>query len=222
MSIARQLIATGLVGFLGATALVGTDASAQQVYRIVGPDGRVTYSDQPPTQAAAPGKAAPTTTTNRGAGGGADTTGLPFELRQTASRYPVTLYTGPNCEPCASGRAMLSSRGIPFSEKTIATTPDLEAFKRQYDTTSLPFLTVGGQQIKGFSDGEWGNYLDAAGYPKTSILPPNYRPAPPTPLVAVQPAPATPVEASSAQAQAPATAPPPPAAPANNPAGIRF
>ena len=218
MSIARQLIATGLMGLLGATALIGADASAQQVYRIVGPDGRITYSDQAPTQAPA-GKAAPVAATGRGTAG-ADNSGLPFELRQTASRYPVTLYTGPNCEPCASGRAMLSSRGIPFSEKTIATVPDLEAFKRQYDTTSLPFLTVGGQQIKGFSDGEWGNYLDAAGYPKTSILPPNYRPPAPTPLIAVQPAPATPADANTAQA--PAAGAPPPAPPANNPAGIRF
>ena len=39
---------TGLVLVLGLAAL---SASAQGVYRIVGPDGRVTYSDQPPPAA---------------------------------------------------------------------------------------------------------------------------------------------------------------------------
>lgn len=225
MSIARQLIATGLVGLLAATALIGAGASAQQIYRIVGPDGRVTYSDQAPPQGAPTGKtaaSAETAATPRSPGGGETSSALPFDLRQTASRYPVTLYTGPNCEPCASGRAMLAGRGIPFTEKTITNTLDLETFKRLYDATSVPLLTVGGQQIKGYSDAEWGRYLDAAGYPKTSLLPPGYRPGPATPLVALQPAPATPVETGSAQAQAPAAAPAPPATPATNPAGIRF
>ena len=222
MSTARQLIATGLVGLLAATALIGTVATAQQVYRIVGPDGRITYSDQAPAQAAANGKAAPATATSRVPGAAGDVNALPFELRQLASRYPVTLYTGPNCEPCASGRAMLAGRGIPFTEKTITNTPDLETFKRLFDATSVPLLTVGGQQIKGYSDAEWGRYLDAAGYPKTSLLPSGYRPGPATPMVAVQAAPATPVDAGSAQAQAPAASPSPPATPATNPAGIRF
>ena len=72
---------------------------------------------------------------------------------------------------------------------------------------------------------EWGQFLDAAGYPKTSQLPPGYRAAPPVPLVAVQapaprPAPATAAPAPAAAAPA---APPPVTGPTpDNPAGIRF
>ena len=95
------------------------------------------------------------------------------------SRYPVTLYTSKDCAPCNSGRNLLNARGIPYTEKTITTAQDAEALKRLNSDGSMPFLTIGGQQIKGYSDGEWSQYLDAAGYPKQSQLPSGYqRPAP--------------------------------------------
>ncbi|WP_082151624.1 glutaredoxin family protein [Caenimonas sp. SL110] len=213
----------GVVGLIGASALLAGDANAQQIYRIVGPDGRVTFSDQPPAQSVAkPGAAAPAagqSPTTSGASGAA--TPLPFELRQVVSRYPVVLYTGVNCAPCASGRAMLSSRGIPFTERTVTTPDDIEAYRRLGGANTLPFLTIGGQQIKGYSDFEWAQYLDAAGYPKTSVLPSSYRPAPATPLVAIQQAPATAAATAPAASPANASSPPPPPA-ESNPAGIRF
>jgi hypothetical protein len=47
--------------------------------------------------------------------------------------------------------------------------------------TSVPFATIGSQQLKGFSDVEWTQFLNAAGYPQTSVLPASYRPPPPRP-----------------------------------------
>lgn len=218
---ARRLIATSLAG-LTVAVLLAAPAQAQQVYRIVGPDGKVTFSDKPPVEPNARTKAAPVATT----GPSAANTGsaLPFELRQVASRYPVTLYTGANCIPCGSGRAFLAGRGIPFTEKTVSTNADIEALQRLSSGSSLPFMTIGGQQLKGFAEAEWTAFLDAAGYPKTSQLPSGYRQAAASPLVAVQPPPASPGapagDAPAATAQTPAAPPPP--APAENPAGIRF
>ncbi|MES2633825.1 MAG: glutaredoxin family protein [Pseudomonadota bacterium] len=216
----------GLVGLLGASALLASDANAQQIYRIVGPDGRVTFSDQAPAQsnakpgaAGAPAAAQTATTATTASAGGAPSP-LPFELRQVVSRYPVVLYTGVNCAPCASGRAMLASRGIPFTERTVTTPDDIEAYRRLGGANTLPFLTIGGQQIKGYSDFEWAQYLDAAGYPKTSVLPSSYKQAPATPLVAIQQAPAN--APATAPSAAPATASSPPPPPPENPAGIRF
>ncbi|MRD45813.1 DUF4124 domain-containing protein [Caenimonas koreensis DSM 17982] len=218
MSTARQLLATGLMGLLGVTAFIGGDASAQQIYRIIGPDGKVTFSDQPPA-AVVPGKSASSTSVRSSAG--SDGPALAVELRNAMSRFPVTMYTGANCDPCSRGRTSLSARGIPFSEKTVTTVEDLDALKRlQGGSAALPLLTIGGQQLKGFNESEWNDFLDAAGYPKTSMLPPNYRQAPAGPVVAVQ-APATPASAPAAQAAAPGAAPRAPAA-AENPAGIRF
>ncbi len=204
-----------------ALALATHSAWAQQMYRHVGPDGRVSYSDQPPAAGSASPAAATTGTAAR-SGPASAGAGLPYELRQTASRYPVVLYTGKDCAPCASARAMLSQRGIPFTERTVNTNEDTQALTRISGESSLPFATIGSQQMKGYAEAEWVQYLDAAGYPKTSQLPPGYRQPSAAPLVAVQAAPA----ANPAPAR-PAAAPAPlpgsdTVAPRVSPSGIQF
>lgn len=203
---------------LGAVLLLTLSlAQAQTVYRIVGPDGKVTFSDKPPVTASnvsaieAGGKAS-----------GSNGPALPFELRQVVGKYPVTLYTASNCAPCGSGRALLTGRGIPVTEKTVNTAEDAQALQRISGENSLPFLTIGGQQIRGFSDPEWTQYLDAAGYPKASVLPPQYRRPAATALVAIQkPAPAA--QAPENQTQPGSAAPlRTPADNSSNPAGIKF
>ena len=201
-----KLIAACAV-FLGVTAV----SVAQPVYRIVGPDGKVTFSDKPPAVV----NAKVTTATGASAGGAASSS-LPFELRQVAQKYPVTLYTGENCSPCQSARSLLITRGVPFTEKTVTTTEDSQALQRLSGENSLPFATIGGQQLKGFSDAEWTQFLNAAGYPATSVLASTYRQAPATPLVTVAAAPAT---AAPTRPAAPVPQPSPAAA---NPSGIRF
>lgn len=218
MSFATRFAFAGFAGLLAAG--VFAPLHAQQVYRIVGPDGKVTFSDKPPLDTKANAQVA----TPAVASGGGTGAALPFELRNVVNRYPVTLYTGPNCAPCGSGRNFLSGRGIPFSERTVNTNDDVEALQRLSGSASLPFLTIGGQQLKGYSEVEWGQFLDAAGYPKTSQLPAGYRAAPAAPLVAVQ----VPRPAPAASARPPAAAAQPAPAPAatgptpDNPAGIRF
>ncbi len=205
--------AAGLAVVLGLAAF---SAGAQGVYRIVGPDGRVTFSDRPPP--ASDARAVGST----GSAAAPDTgSQLPFQLRQVVGRYPVTLYTGKECAPCNSGRNLLNARGIPYTEKTVDTPEDGDALKRLSGEASLPFLTIGGQQIKGYSDTEWTQFLDAAGYPKTSALPGNYRRPAPAPLVAVRPPPEAPAAPAAATPASPATNIPV-APPVNNPAGIRF
>ena len=190
-------------------------AQAQTVYRIVGADGRVTFSDKPPISS----DQAKVATTSGAAAGGTSGAALPFELRQVVSKYPVTLYSAPECGPCATGRALLSGRGVPFTERTVTTADDVASLQRLTGENSLPILSVGGQRIKGFSDAEWGQTLDAAGYPRSSMLPAGYRNAPASPLVTVQaPAPAK-VEEKPEVRPAPVS----PSAPGpSNPAGIQF
>ncbi|MBU1352212.1 MAG: glutaredoxin family protein [Gammaproteobacteria bacterium] len=215
----KPLVAPLLASLL--MALVSVNAQAQSVYRIVGPDGKVTFSDRPPADASAQ----PTRTVNTGPAAANAT--LPLELRQVTTRFPVTLYTGSDCAPCNSARNLLTSRGVPFTERTVSTNEDIAALQRLSGNSSLPFGTIGGQQLAGFSDTEWTQYLDAAGYPKQSQLPATYRAPAPSPLVAIkaaEPASAT-APAPSSRAAAQRTRPP---APVNegptpsNPAGIRF
>lgn len=215
MSFARSLLAAGSMGLLTMAGTAAFDAHAQQIFRIVEPNGRITFSDQAPVDVATRASAAKAIPLP-GAPGGSDSSTLPFELRQAATRFPVTLYTSPDCAPCSSGRALLANRGVPFGEKTVVSNADIDALQRMAGAASLPFLTIGGQQIKGFSDAEWNQFLDAAGYPKTSQLPTGYVRSPAAPLVAAQ-VPQPPRPAPSADAAPPS---PPPAA--DNPAGIHF
>ena len=206
-------------------ALLATATQAQQVHRIVGPDGKVTFSDRAPED-----KKAQSTVLSTASGGAASNPALPSELRQIASRFPVTLYTGESCSPCQQARQLLVQRGVPFTERSVNTNDDLDALRRLSGESALPFGTIGRQQLKGFSDAEWTQYLDAAGYPAQSRLPRGYTQPAATPLAPAKApaasAPDAPQEAASAptgrlRRQAPP--PPPPGGPTpSNPAGIRF
>ena len=200
-----------------------TLAQAQPVYRTVGPDGKVTFSDRAPSEKATPalaGSAGAAPVAATAAGGD-----LPYALRQTVSRFPVTLYTSADCAPCDSARSQLKSRGVPFTERTVNTNQDIDVLKSLSGNASLPFGTIGGQHLNGFLDTEWTQYLDAAGYPKKSQLPSNYRQPAATPLVAIKP-----LQAAPTAPAAPREAPPRPERPErtdsgtdpSNPAGIRF
>ncbi|MCK6415662.1 MAG: glutaredoxin family protein [Giesbergeria sp.] len=206
-------------------ALLATATQAQQVHRIVGPDGKVTFSDRAPED-----KKAQSTVLSTASGGAASNPALPSELRQVASRFPVTLYTGESCSPCQQARQLLVQRGVPFTERSVNTNDDLDALRRLSGESALPFGTIGRQQLKGFSDAEWTQYLDAAGYPAQSRLPKGYTQPAATPLAPAKAptasAPDAPQEAASAPTGRPrrqAPPPPPPGAPTpSNPAGIRF
>lgn len=188
---------------------------AWALYKVVGPDGRVTYSDRAPSD-----QPAVNIKTN---GSAKPAQNLPFELAGIASRYPVVLFTGPKCAPCDSGREALQTRGIPFTEKTVESQDDIEALKRQENAGQLPVLKVGSKTLLGYTRTEWMSYLDAAGYPAASALPANYRQVPASPLVTR----ATNGTTSAAPASAPTVPPAAPAAeggrePGNAPPGFQF
>ena len=222
--VSRSLVAATLIA-------LSAGASAQQVIRIVGPDGKVTYADRMPNSVSMDEKA---NTANVFNGGNAQAN-LPYELKQIANRFPVTIYTGKNCGPCESVRSLLKNRGVPYTEKTVNSNEDISALERISGNNTLPFATIGQQQISGYSSAEWSRYIDAAGYPAKSQLPGNYQPAQPTPLVASTTA--KPSDSSSAtnatsndtntstsrrRAVAPPTGPTVNRVSPKNPAGIQF
>lgn len=188
----------------GSLALWASVVCAQ--YKVVGPDGTVTYTDRPPAEAKA--QAVPIS----GIGGRVDAANLPLSLRPIVGRYPVTLYTSPGCAPCDQGRALLTQRGIPFAEKRVETDADTAALAKLTGERNLPVLTIGPQQLKGYQSNDWQGYLDAAGYPKTSELPSSYRNPASTPLTTPQPA-TKPVEQRKPEPTAPKAAPSDPNAP---------
>ena len=151
----------------------------QAQYKVVGADGKVTYTDRQPTTSE--GKV-----TSLGARTGATTgeVALPLELRQAAARYPVTLYVSAGaCEPCEAARQLLRQRGIPVTEKQVQSPEDSEALERISGGRDAPTLSVGSQTLRGLAPEVWNSYLDAAGYPRESRLPAGYQYPPATPIV---------------------------------------
>jgi glutaredoxin len=125
-----------------------TRARAAGLTASSGPTASVTFSDQPPQMPQGHGRhrwrcrGQPLRQCRRG-------WTCPSSCGNVASRYPVTLYTGNNCAPCVSAAAtFLQGRGIPFTERTVTTPEDADALQRpEQADSSLPFLTIGGQQI---------------------------------------------------------------------------
>jgi glutaredoxin len=199
-------------------------AQAQTVYRIVGPDGKVTFSDKPPAAApqAPAGGAVASSSEASDAGADAASVRLPFELSKLVRQYPVVLYSGKDCAPCNSGRNLLINRGIPFTEKTVENNASAQALLQISGQVSIPLLTIGSQQLKGFSETSWTQYISAAGYPERSVLPSNYKHPSPTPLAEAKvlvPASST-TQAKEASAPAQAERPETPVKPLTS--GIRF
>jgi glutaredoxin len=140
----------GCASLLGAVLCV-TPALAQ--YKVVGPDGKTTYTDRAP----APADGRVTSLGARGTPVSSEVA-LPQELRQATSRYPATLYvTNGACEPCDGARQLLRQRGVPFTEKQIVSAEDAEALERLTGARDSPTLTLGSQTMKGLSPELWNS-----------------------------------------------------------------
>jgi glutaredoxin len=199
-------------------AAVAATQPAWAQYKVVAPDGSVTYTDRPATTG--PARVAPLRPQVA-----PPESGLPADLAVVVQRYPVTLMSTGNCASCDAGRALLRSRGVPFNERTVATQADSQVLQRLSGARDLPVLTIGQQVVRGYQEQDWVAYLDAAGYPRTSRLPPGYR-APAATALAEGAAPSA-AAGDPAVAPAPGSiirppAPPAAAAPAPAPTGPAF
>jgi glutaredoxin len=196
--------------WITSAALLAGPALAQ--YKVVGPDGRITYTDRPPaaTPGAQVGGVRPGAAANSSAA-------LPYELQQAVARFPVVFYTATDCALCDTARRMLRQRGIPLTERQAQHPDDLVLVERQTGGRGLPALMVGTQAIHGYGE-QWSSLLDLAGYPRQSRLPRDYVAAAPVPL---SPRAATPAVQSLPE-PVPAPAPEQPSTSATDPPPIRF
>ncbi len=194
-------------GALLATLLATLPAHA--LYKVVAPDGKVTYTDRVPDTAG--GKVTPL---NAAGGAAAVSTALPPELQKVVAKYPVTLFVTVDCTPCDNARTLLRQRGIPHAEKIVQSGDDADTLQRLTGTRDVPTLMIGVQAVPGLEPQTWNGYLNAAGYPQQSMLPAGYAFAAPTPLQAKREA--------AEPAAPPPVVPLPAAEPLRNAAGIRF
>lgn len=141
-------------------------ATAQaQYYRWVDEQGKVHYGDRPP-----PAMAGKAQVMRHGVP--APDRELPYAVREAMANFPVTLFVSADCkEGCEAGRDYLKARGIPFTEKSVATKEDVEALKKLVggNAAAVPVLAAGSKTVVGWRLADWQRLLDAAGYPNAHV-----------------------------------------------------
>lgn len=201
-----------LTGLLALSCIGNAQA---QLYKWVGPDGKVNYSDLPPPKSVRQMEKSALKSAASG------TAALPYALAEASKNHPVTLFTGAQCTPCAEARDLLKNRGIPFAEKSVTTYEDIARLRQASGEAQLPVLLIGRNKQLGFEPGAWNAALSAASYPQDNQLPKDYRFAqaePAAPKAAAKPE--RPADTGSRQAPAASTQRLP--ASGNAPADFRF
>lgn len=155
------MLARALVLAIATAAFAGS-AGAAKVYQWTDEQGRVQYSDRPPPN--------DTPVQEKRVFSGSPDPTPGFALRRATEDFPVTLYTSADCgEFCDNARMFLKARSIPFTETVLGTEDDMKAFEAVFGSApEVPAITVGRQQLKGYSAGRWNTLLDQAGYPATA------------------------------------------------------
>lgn len=156
---------------LALSLLMLAQAQAGEVYRSIDSSGKVHYSDRPLEGSADVEKLKSAEEPTSGED-------LPYETQRAKQNFPVTLYAFPSCgSPCQQARDFLNKRGIPYTEKSLVTQEDIDAFRTNSGDGNLPAITIGKTWLKGFLAEDWNKELDFAGYPKSAP----YRPRPAAP-----------------------------------------
>jgi glutaredoxin len=150
-------------------------AASAQMYRWTDKDGRTHITGTPPPAGAKNVKrlgGSPDPAESAKPAAGAAASNEPYQLQVARKSYPITLYTTPGCEACDEARKLLNARGLPFKELSVTEEAQIADLKKVAGSASVPTMIVGSTIQKGFEESTYQRVLDAAGYPKTGILPP--------------------------------------------------
>jgi glutaredoxin len=140
--------------------VLAASAAAETVYKVVGPDGEISYSDKPPSDRARP--------TNTLEFRNLPSSPLPVEVlrfreqleksaesRISAARAPragdVALFTASWCGHCKRAKAHLAASQIAYIEYDIESVEGMRAFIGAGGSGGVPLLVAGERRIQGYS-----------------------------------------------------------------------
>ena len=160
----------GRINLLLVMALVAIGipaAQANTLYKWVDSQGRISYHDQPPPEGA--GYRVEEKVLGAGNKHKEDDT-----LAKVAEKFPVVLYSAPDCGSCDIARLYLQKRKVPFTEQNLNTDPETQqALKKKIGSLSAPTIMIGDKIMKGYVESLLEGELDGVGYPKIEASEPS-------------------------------------------------
>lgn len=141
---------------------VASSTAAAQIYRWTDENGKVHIGDTPPPPGAKNVQKRPASAAQPGE-----------PDVQQGQKSTITLFSTPACgESCSAARQLLNMRGVPFREVSVVDEKSMEELMKMVGADAVPSLVVGSAVQQGFRVSAYHAMLDAAGYPKTGVLPP--------------------------------------------------
>lgn len=167
---------THRITIAAAALLVAAAAHSQVLYKSVGPDGQVSYTDRPPAQGTVektlkaedlPNTALPTKTLAE-----------LEQLQRTAAKRDaakreaakaeaapavseVTLFAASWCGYCRKARTYLAQRQVKYQEVDIDTPAGKMAFVQAGGVGGVPLLLAQGRKLRGFSPQAYDEFFGA-------------------------------------------------------------
>ncbi len=147
--------------------LIPAVASGQTLYKSVGPDGRISYSDTPPagakvqkTMSYSPLPASPVPESVRRDRQELEASLQRRSLETATGSEGIRLFTATWCGYCTKAKAYLGQRGIAYQEYDIDTPAGKQAFAQAGTGTGIPLLLWKEKRQQGFSKAGYDALFD--------------------------------------------------------------
>lgn len=101
------------------------------------------------------------------------------DLQAIAEANPITLYAVPDCEVCDVARNFLEKRGLPYTEKNVEASAEVQdELKEKAGQLAIPVIVIGERVIRGYDRLALGDAITSAGYPNNQDATPQAGSAP--------------------------------------------
>ena len=147
-----------------------TSVYAETLYKVIGVDGRVTYTDLPPADRRstlelkftdAPVTSLPESVLKNQAEFAKGMQNQSAQAKKIDVSGPTTLFSASWCGYCTQAKVYLRTKGIAFRELDIDTPAGGCAYFEAGGQRGVPLIMVAGKRLSGFSTGAYDHFFAA-------------------------------------------------------------